>query len=99
MDKKTKENLKKTFGDVEAYKDFEKSDVGKKSLIFLILGLIMGLGGMIWYLIVLKNHTTSDQSSDLLLLIFFVSWIGAYLGGLYLGQVRHHYLTKENKKK
>lgn len=99
MDKKTKENLKNAFDDVEAYKDFEKSDVGKKSLIFLILGLIMGLGGMIWYFIVLKNHTTSDQSYDLLSLIFLISWLGSAFGGLYLGQVRHHYLTKAYKRK
>ena len=99
MDKKIKENLKNAFDDVEAYKDFEKSDIGKKSLIFLVLGLIMGLGGMIWYFIILKNHVSSDQSYDLLSLLFSLSWLGAIFGGLYLGQVRHHYLAKINKKK
>ena len=31
MDKKIKENLKNSFDDVEFYKDFEKSNIGKKA--------------------------------------------------------------------
>ena len=98
MDKKTKENLKKAFDDVENYKDFRKSEIGKSSIIFLILGLFMGIGGVVWYLIILKDNVVSNQSYDLLSLVYFISWLGAMFGGLYLGQIRHYHLSKNDIK-
>ena len=94
MDKKVKENLKNAFDDVEDYKDFGKSEIGKNSLIFLISGLIMVFGGAAGYFIVLGNEVFK-QAYDLLSLLFFVSILGAFFGGIYLGQVRHFHLTRK----
>ena len=94
MDKKVKENLKNAFDDIEAYKDFGKSEIGKSSIIFLVCGLIMLFGGAIGFFIVLGNEI-SKQAYDLLSLLFFVSILGAFFGGIYLGQVRHFHLTRK----
>lgn len=96
MDKKIKKNLKNAFDDIEDYKDFGKSEVGKNSIIFLICGLIMVFGGAVGYFIVLGNEV-KEQAYDLLSLLFFVSILGAFFGGIYLGQIRHYHLTKKSK--
>ena len=96
MKKSTKENIKSLFDDVEDYKDFKKSEIGKSSFWFLLSGSIMLVGGIIGFFIVLSNEV-SDQAYDLLSLLFFITVLGAYFSGLHLGQARYYYLSKKKK--
>ena len=100
MDKKTKENLKNAFDDIESIDDFGKTDIGKSSRVFLITGIVISLIGYISAGIILANNVPKNISEDIaiiLAMIVSISMLGTAFIGLYVGQARYYYLTKKKK--
>lgn len=91
MKKETKGKLINAFDEVE----FMKSDIGKNSLLLLIAGFIMLIGGLIGFFIVLDNEVSKESALNLLSILFIITVCGAFFGGIYLGQIRHYILTKK----
>lgn len=100
MDKKTIDNLKNVFDDVESFNNFGKTDIGKSSRIFLIVGIIIAIVGYVSSGIILTNNVPKNISEDtaiLLAMIVSISMLGTALIGLYVGQARYFYLIKNKK--
>ncbi len=100
MDKKTKENLKNAFDDIESTNDFGETDIGKSSRFFLITGIVISLIGYISVGIILTNNVPKNISEDIaiiLAMIVSISMLGTAFIGLYAGQARYYYLTKKKK--
>ena len=87
------------------FKEYLKTDTGKKCIAFLIIGVIILLISSIVLgfivgdtIAIMENECPNHQTTYLgwSLIVIFLSWTSGILFGIHFGRARQHYL--ENKK-
>lgn len=105
MKKETKgKNEKVALDNTDYFKEYRKTDSGKKSIAFPIIGIVILLISSIVLgfivgdaIAIMENECPNHQTTYLgwSLIVIFLSWASGILFGIYFGQVRQYYLTKK----
>ncbi len=99
MAKKTKKTSV-LFSDFKELKEYRKTDYGKSSRLFLILGFIISVVGCFGIGFIMGYITDASENIyvEILACLALVAMLGAYLVGIYMGQYRYYSYVKSQKK-
>ena len=99
MAKKTKKT-DILFSDFKELKEYRKTDYGKSSRLFAILGFIISIVGCFGIGFIMGYITDASENLyvEITACLALFAMLGAYLIGIYMGQFRYYSYVKNQKK-